>query len=582
MAVGKHFIYALDASDYMVYRRNAAGAPVTATPAVPHTGLEAVFAAQIQQLNNLSYPAWSGISCTGAGGGNPLPLNQVGCIGRPYDDDAYYDPQTGRFWIMAKLRPSIGACKGGLYGYTTANDPNTCISVNPQTHQLLSPADLKQLVRRFIVLAVSRPGAASSDPEDPANGFYTYLLTDTYGDWSQLMVHNGMVLLNYRDFGLTKNDLWVFGAHDLMGNGLIPDHAFLPQPSAHFTAKDFNVPAVDWVNNKTVDVTLKTSIMFVKQQSDDKVTYLVAANDGKLVVYGLKQTQGSTGLMPAPEIIMPAVVDLPSIYPLETVPAAYANGYLYWAFPDSDGSRQLLRTFRWELHQAGHTWNGVHPIFISNTPESNYLEADIGVGDTARTYELPTMNVTPSGAILTMYHTRPNATDVCASVHYAVIPPGATNYSSSRIICTGSKGSSAKCASLDWQGNPGAPQNGGVLDIVSVATDPLTPGQLFMSNACSNGSGYKSVIAAVKPCDPLKECGSKCVDTSSDVANCGICGKSCGAHQVCSGGTCANPPKKEAKCPPCVCLDGSKAGPAACAGTEACVHICRGHDKPGN
>ena len=228
--------------------------------------------------------------------------------------------------------------------------------------------------------------------------------------------------------------------------------------------------------------------MFVKQQSDSKVTYLVAANGSQLVVYGLTQTLGSTGQMPAPTIIMPAVVDLPNVYPKETVPAAYANGFLYWTLPVKDGSRLFLRTMRWEVHHAGHTWNGVHPIFISNSASSKYLQADIGVGDTPRNYHLPATDVTPSGDILTMYHTFPTTGSIVVDVHYAVIPAGKTGYSHSRIICTGS-----------GAGNSSNPYAGGVYDIVSVVPDPKVPGQMFMSSACTKGTGYQPVIAAVKP-----------------------------------------------------------------------------------
>ncbi len=44
------------------------------------------------------------------------------------------------------------------------------------------------------------------------------------------------------------------------------------------------------------------------------------------------------------------------------------------------------------------------------------------------------------------------------------------------------------------------------------------------------------------PCDPPKKiCGSGagvCVDTSSDNANCGDCGKACATDQVCTAGVC--------------------------------------------
>ncbi len=42
-----------------------------------------------------------------------------------------------------------------------------------------------------------------------------------------------------------------------------------------------------------------------------------------------------------------------------------------------------------------------------------------------------------------------------------------------------------------------------------------------------------------KPCPAgTKRCGKACIDVQSDPANCGACGRTCGAGDVCTGGTC--------------------------------------------
>ncbi len=47
--------------------------------------------------------------------------------------------------------------------------------------------------------------------------------------------------------------------------------------------------------------------------------------------------------------------------------------------------------------------------------------------------------------------------------------------------------------------------------------------------------GTSCVNPAPEPCT---ECGGKCVDTNLDPANCGACGKQCGAGQLCTNGAC--------------------------------------------
>jgi xylan 1,4-beta-xylosidase len=46
---------------------------------------------------------------------------------------------------------------------------------------------------------------------------------------------------------------------------------------------------------------------------------------------------------------------------------------------------------------------------------------------------------------------------------------------------------------------------------------------------------------AAQTCQPpLQQCGTACVDTTSDVANCGVCGTACTSPDVCSAGSCSS------------------------------------------
>lgn len=493
VAAGLHYIYSLDASFYEVIRRNDDGTPGAVV--VPGSSLAEIFAPLIARINaTTNYPAATGIKkCPDNLAGHayhppahdPMPFEDAACIEEAVDSDVYYDPQTKRIWILAKLRPSIWQCSNGRQGFYTLTDPNTCHPVSAHV--------LKQTLHRYIGIAVSRPGA-SPDVEDPANGFNAYILADDYGDWSQLMVHNGLVLVNTRDLH-TNNRLYVFRAADLMTNRFTPDGDLLAKPLATFDDGNFNGPAVDWVHNTTVDVRLSVAMMFVRQQSDDAVTYLLSGtSDGRMVVYGLLSRPGPDG--PTPELIMPATVKLPTpMEPLQKASGAYINGNLYWGWGETDPrnrNRWFIRTFRWELHQSAQPRGNKYPIYITNAPSSGYLEADIGAADQSLSYVLPTLNAAPDGNVITMFHTFPANEwpkgPFQASVQYAVLRKGQTAYDSAYMLKAGD----------GFAEYP--PHRGGVLDIVSVAADPLVAGQYFLGNAFTDAKvGWAHVIAAVKP-----------------------------------------------------------------------------------
>jgi hypothetical protein len=517
-AVGKRFFYAISSSNYRVYARRPDGSVDTANPVVKGgTPIASIFQSVITKLNKqIKYPASSGIkTCPDylAGSVTNLPgptanspyatgtLNNVGCIGVPYDSDVYYDSQRDLFWIMTHLRPMIWKCKDKIGYFSYADNFGTC--------HLTDPVTLKQLLHRYIAVAVTK--ASSLDRENPLNGFRTFVLVDDYGDWPQMMVHDSFLLLNTRDMN-TNNRLYVFNANDLAYGSYTADQSVLTVGSTMYDADGtspgskgaLNGAAVDWMNNKNATVKLTTPIFFVKQSgASDGVSYLVAGSNGtQLAVFGLKQTVGSTGPIVPVTRVMPAVLNMGATVPQNLVPAAFANGQLYWGWAAKDAiGRYYIRTFRFGVHEASHTWNGVHPIYASNLAASGYLEADIGVGDTGNVYVVPIMNVTSSGNIVTMYWVYNNdnnngITPIAASLRYAVIPKGQTFYSHSQALGIGA-GNSIPPGKSGGVNYPGA---GGVIDVGSVVQDPLNTNQIFMSGAYSNKyGGYTPVIGAVKP-----------------------------------------------------------------------------------
>lgn len=70
-------------------------------------------------------------------------------------------------------------------------------------------------------------------------------------------------------------------------------------------------------------------------------------------------------------------------------------------------------------------------------------------------------------------------------------------------------------------------------------------------------------------CPGLKQCGTTCVNTQADPANCGDCGSSCGNGLVCSAGQCS-----------ATCGGGLTQCGASCENTQTSLTSCGGCDRP--
>src|SRR5437868_5134440 len=60
-----------------------------------------------------------------------------------------------------------------------------------------------------------------------------------------------------------------------------------------------------------------------------------------------------------------------------------------------------------------------------------------------------------------------------------------------------------------------------------------TGGMTASSSGGTGGTGGGGV------CGALTNCGGMCVDTQTDAANCGMCGKACAMGEMCAAGSCA-------------------------------------------
>jgi hypothetical protein len=66
-------------------------------------------------------------------------------------------------------------------------------------------------------------------------------------------------------------------------------------------------------------------------------------------------------------------------------------------------------------------------------------------------------------------------------------------------------------------------------------------GSAFIETDCMSGCTDGVCNGGPMCSAPMSMCGATCVDTSTDVANCGTCGNACPAGRACSSGVCSTP-----------------------------------------
>src|SRR5438045_3888987 len=87
---------------------------------------------------------------------------------------------------------------------------------------------------------------------------------------------------------------------------------------------------------------------------------------------------------------------------------------------------------------------------------------------------------------------------------------------------------------------------------------------LFGVLSCSSGSSGGPGNAAQSTCQGgLMSCNGLCVDVSTSAAQCGSCGRACGAGLVCSLGNCSNS-----------CASGLMQCGSDCADTNSSAQHC--------
>jgi hypothetical protein len=521
VAAGKNYILATSvAGEYYYFHRNPSDPIGTPDWKNPSTGtLATIFHDQILHINSpLSVDTETKNDggelpkCTESGLGTGS-YQDIGCTNAIYDGDAYYDQLSGHFFIMMKSRRNIAPCDDasdspGTTGWASPADlvtPPKYVQISGSTYPVRkchksSANYTNEANARYIMVAVSRCNPHGTDCENPANGWRTYTLADLIGDWPQIMVTRGLVLINYRSW--TKelmSDLWVFSAKALIDGVDALGHAvpeWMPAP-----LQSFDIGAQQGIDGsgKAVSITLANPILFVKQPRaglyDFPFLFTYSGDHTQLWVYNLypmnypaNPTNADLdlsriglllGLSPA------RLVPLPKVNADVYVPAAYDNGYLYWASraPGANNSADsMVRSFRLPLRSVAPNTLGQAPAVKLNI-QDGYQEWDLIPSTSGTSYGYAVMNVVPSGNVLTMFHewkssTAGGKTTYQISPHYAVALAKSVNYESPQLI------SNPTGAASQPPGAAGDP------DILSVASDPIYPGQLFMTSKSDDSTSW--------------------------------------------------------------------------------------------
>lgn len=114
-------------------------------------------------------------------------------------------------------------------------------------------------------------------------------------------------------------------------------------------------------------------------------------------------------------------------------------------------------------------------------------------------------------------------------------------------------------------------------DCIDPSTDADACGP--MAATCGGGTPFCADGVCVAMCPRGTErCGDACVDTESDPLNCGGCGDSCGADQVCRTGNCRDY-EVPAGCAMCPCPACGGDTPTCCSYPMTTDTICVEGDR---
>ena len=91
-------------------------------------------------------------------------------------------------------------------------------------------------------------------------------------------------------------------------------------------------------------------------------------------------------------------------------------------------------------------------------------------------------------------------------------------------------------------------------------------GNACTADVCANGTCTHPALADGTACPGGACCGGRCVDLKTDAANCGACGRVCGAGRGCCAGRCVRLARDERNCGACGrrCRNGKRCRDGQC------------------
>lgn len=396
-----------------------------------------------------------------------------------YDSRSLYDPTSQRFWIVAQVRNHVWACTtddnqpGGKLGSGADIEDPKGDQTDPTN--TFCHAWLANLAQRYLAVAVSRQG------ENLAQGFYTYILVNTVGDWPQFTVHDGYLILGHRDPGLK---IWVFDANALAagtddGSSLKVAPLLVVDPSQLTPPPDSQLIPVNIHGNS------------------QGVTYLLGGYHNNLYIYGLASPPGNPSGKPT--LLGSAMVPINRSLVGAQVrsPAVFQNGNIYLASHDCPASSPngcaapFMYILRVPVKRSGNQ------LVADLSASGGFMDYAVGKSDTpVVAFEVPALDVTDNGDIVVVYSSGEPSLNKPAGAYYQVFYHGQTAVSNSATLQDPIVGSVPA-------GNPSG------LDLGGAALDPQLDGSnkrtiVWISHGFANGGNsptfnYTSVFGAVKP-----------------------------------------------------------------------------------
>ena len=497
IAVGHKYFVAIDTSYFGFYKKsNQAFAPAPFDHSQSFGSMFSSFYKTIDEATGL--PTWL---CDPNNTAlvfkdppkNTLIKNNFGCIAQAYDARVVYDASRKRFWIASAVRPFLWTCttKGGKPGVETNGtggriwDPDPS---DPTGQASKCHSDWKQSwVHRFIVVAISQTD--SNGNEDLSKPFHKYALADTFGDWPQMSVNDDYLVLDHFDTDVPDRDpVEVFNSKKL-ADGVLDNTALKVKPVKTLALSSFVVGSG---NDK---VPAHGGIFLVNQHgSSNGMTYLIAANGHKLLIFGLKSPSGNPG--GTPTFVKGAAIDLGHDVGSMRNNATFRDGKLYIAaffcedHAGKDCDKYGGRIYRVPVHLSADG----ESVRASGPGEEGFMDYIVGRNsDGWLSYENTMIEVTKDrdmvygfeGVGLRSDHREP------AAIKYAIFYHDKGNISDNGTI-------------LHHHGNampdpPDPGQTGGIIDLGGIALDPSDERTVWISHGYSKDGKYTEGVGAVKP-----------------------------------------------------------------------------------